>query len=70
MITYAGAAYLVWLGVRKWRAAGHTLDATSPTTPPRFWTDGSGQVVLDGWFWTDGALGLSMTLSNPIAIVF
>lgn len=56
VLQYCGAAYLVWLGVKKWRRAGGSVaeDAFS------------GRVrVLP-----EIGLGLAMTLSNPIAIAF
>lgn len=55
-LKYIGAAYLIWLGVKKWRRAGRLL-ATADTTKPVN-------------FLPEVGLGLAMTLSNPIAIVF
>lgn len=51
---YAGAAYLVWLGIGLWRAAG-TIDTTVQPT------GGAGRPFL---------LGLTLALSNPKAILF
>lgn len=55
MLQYLGAAYLVWLGVKKWRRAGRLLetDATAPNSLVK-----------------EVGLGMAMTLSNPIALVF
>lgn len=54
-LRYLGAAYLVWLGVKAWRAAGGADQAPQ--------TAESGQ--LRGF-----AAGLTLTLSNPKTIVF
>ncbi len=55
VLQYLGAAYLVWLGVKKWRRAGRVLttDAAAPNSAVR-----------------EVGLGMAMTLSNPIALVF
>ena len=55
VLQYLGAAYLVWLGVKKWRRAGRLLetDATAPNSLVK-----------------EVGLGMAMTLSNPIALVF
>jgi threonine/homoserine/homoserine lactone efflux protein len=55
-LKFCGAAYLVWLGVRKWRNAGRALAASGTAKPASFPAE--------------VGLGLAMTLSNPIAIVF
>lgn len=55
-LKFVGAAYLVWLGIRKWRNAGRVLAAAEGTKP------------LNAM--AEIGLGLAMTLSNPIAIVF
>jgi threonine/homoserine/homoserine lactone efflux protein len=55
-LKFLGAAYLVWLGVRKWKNAGRMLAAAERTKPVNFTVE--------------VGLGLAMTLSNPIAIVF
>jgi threonine/homoserine/homoserine lactone efflux protein len=56
VLQYLGAAYLIWLGVKKWRRAGRVLATeaqVAPTTLAR-----------------EVGLGMAMTLSNPIALVF
>lgn len=55
VLQYLGAAYLIWLGVKKWRRAGRLLetDAAAPNSLVR-----------------EVGLGMAMTLSNPIALVF
>jgi threonine/homoserine/homoserine lactone efflux protein len=55
-LKFCGAAYLVWLGVKKWRNAGRALAASETAKPVGFLAE--------------IGLGLAMTLSNPIAIVF
>ena len=55
-VRFAGAAYLVWLGVRLIRAPGQTIDAeAAPPASPR------------GGFFLQGLL---VTLSNPKVLVF
>lgn len=54
LIKYVGAAYLVWLGVQKWRAPAIPVDAN---TPP---------VRSKGLF----LQGVLVNLTNPKAIVF
>lgn len=56
VLKVSGAGYLVWLGIKKWKHAQRVLGANEkpPTVNP---------VAEIG-------LGLTMTLSNPIAIVF
>ena len=56
VLKYAGAAYLVWLGIRRWRHAGRILTRSGTAQPADFAVD--------------VGLGLAMTLSNPIAILF
>ncbi|KMZ42197.1 MULTISPECIES: LysE family translocator [Bacillales] len=55
-LKFCGAAYLIWLGIKKWRNVGSVLASNETTKPVNF-------VVEIG-------LGLAMTLSNPIAIIF
>lgn len=50
-----GAVYLFWLGIRRWRNAGRVLDTNTSAK--------SGRVA-------DAGLGLAMTLSNPMAVMF
>lgn len=56
VVQYGGAAYLLYLGVRKWRRA---RDAVA-----------EGKTDDRDRFWTQTALGLGLTLSNPIALAF
>lgn len=56
VLRYAGAAYLIWLGIKKWRRAGRLL-ATDASAAPTSLVREVG-------------LGMAMTLSNPIALVF
>ncbi|HST49496.1 LysE family translocator [Jatrophihabitans sp.] len=56
VLRYAGAAYLIWLGIKKWRRAGRLLATDVPTAP----ASRAREV----------GLGMAMTLSNPIALVF
>jgi threonine/homoserine/homoserine lactone efflux protein len=58
MLKYAGAAYLIWLGLKKWRNAGKAL-ATAAETPA---TSTAASVEI--------GLGLAMTITNPLAIAF
>ncbi|MDQ1738796.1 MAG: hypothetical protein QOE53_448 [Pseudonocardiales bacterium] len=56
VLQYLGAAYLIWLGIKKWRRAGRILATeaqVAPTTLVR-----------------EVGLGMAMTMSNPIALVF
>lgn len=55
-LAYCGAAYLVWLGSKKWRRAGRVASAVEAPAAAR---------VLP-----EVGLGLAMTLSNPIALAF
>jgi threonine/homoserine/homoserine lactone efflux protein len=54
-VRFAGAAYLVWLGVKLIRAPAQAVDADTPAPPPR------------GGFFLQGLLVL---LSNPKVLVF
>lgn len=55
-LKYIGAAYLVWLGIKKWRKAGAALAAETsvPVASPGI----------------EIGLGLAMTVTNPLAIAF
>lgn len=55
-IKWAGAAYLVWLGIQAWRRAGR--DESEASTPP---DDGRAGAFLTG---------LTMTLGNPKVLIF
>ena len=55
-LRYAGVAYLVWLGIKAWRAPVSTGDAADPRTPP------SARALY--------AAGLGTGLSNPKLIIF
>jgi len=55
-LKYVGAAYLLWLGVRKWRKAGAAPAAETAVPAP-----GIGVEI---------GLGLAMTVTNPLAIAF
>jgi threonine/homoserine/homoserine lactone efflux protein len=58
IIKLAGAAYLVWLGLKLWRApVSPGFPAGLPPGPPR-------------GFWRSLAAGLTVTLGNPKAIAF
>ena len=54
VLRLAGAAYLIWLGVHKWRALPQAIDASAPP------------LTLKGLF----VEGLLVNLTNPKAIVF
>ena len=54
IVKFCGAAYLIWLGVQKWRALPQALDETAPQQTQR------------GLF----SEGLLVNLSNPKAIIF
>lgn len=56
VVHYGGAAYLVWLGVKLWRAPGTVSTAGVPAA-------GRG-------LWRSAATGLAVTLGNPKAIAF
>ncbi|WP_211465110.1 LysE family translocator [Collimonas silvisoli] len=55
-LKYIGAAYLFWLGIKKWRKAGAAL-ATETAAPAASLSIEIG-------------LGLAMTVTNPLAIAF
>lgn len=57
VVQFLGAAYLLYLGARKWRRARNAVAVTTTVD------DRDSAVV-------QVALGLGMTLSNPIAIAF
>ena len=54
LIRFLGAAYLIWLGVQKWRAPAEDIDTEAARTRP------------EGLF----SEGLLVNLTNPKAIVF
>lgn len=54
VLKFCGAAYLIWLGIQKWRAAPHVIEEDTVVVAPR------------GLF----LQGLLVNLSNPKAIVF
>lgn len=56
IVQYGGAAYLLYLGIRKWRRARNSVAESA--------------VGERDSIWTQIALGLGLTLSNPIAIAF
>ena len=56
MLKYAGAVYLAWLGIRKWRKAGKALAATADAP--------AASIGIEI------GLGLAMTVTNPLAIAF
>ena len=56
VLRYLGAAYLIWLGIRKWRRTGQLLDTDAQAAPT--------SLVREV------GLGMAMTMSNPIALVF
>jgi threonine/homoserine/homoserine lactone efflux protein len=56
LLKFAGAAYLVWLGIRKWRAAGRMLKDS--------------EQMQAGSIGAEVGVGLAMTLSNPLALAF
>lgn len=55
VVKYAGAAYLVWLGIQAWRAAGKSIEINTNSS---------------GALWKDIGLGLAVTLGNPKPILF
>jgi len=54
LVKFAGAAYLIWLGIQKWRSGLQEIDASAVPVAPR------------GLF----LQGLLVNLSNPKAIIF
>lgn len=56
VLKFAGAAYLVWLGIKRLRQAGKAI-AVDGAEPPRRKA-------------VDLGLGLAMTMSNPLALAF
>ncbi|GGC62135.1 LysE family translocator [Undibacterium terreum] len=56
VLKFLGAAYLLYLGLKKWRDAGRILEASREAGLP-----GRAAELF---------LGLAMTLSNPLAIMF
>ena len=60
VVKYAGAAYLIWLGVQAFRAASAKIeiDAAAP------------QATRAGSLWKDLGLGLVVTIGNPKPILF
>lgn len=54
LIRFLGAAYLIWLGIQKWRAPVEEIDAEAPAA------------AAEGLF----VEGLLVNLTNPKAIVF
>ncbi len=58
IIKLAGAAYLVWLGLKLWRQPPVVMSAAGETSVPR------------RGFWRSLLGGLMVTLSNPKAIAF
>lgn len=54
IVKLCGAAYLIWLGIQKWRAAPHTIDENQKKLAPN-------ALFLEG---------LLVNLTNPKAIVF
>jgi threonine/homoserine/homoserine lactone efflux protein len=55
VVKYAGAAYLIWLGVQAFRSASKPVEFEAQTA---------------GTLWKDVALGLMVTLGNPKPILF
>lgn len=56
VLKFIGAAYLIWLGVNRWRKAGKLTDIDTGERPRK-------KLMEVG-------LGLVMTLSNPLALAF
>ncbi|CUA83091.1 MULTISPECIES: LysE family translocator [Gulbenkiania] len=61
VIKYAGAAYLVWLGIKTWRA---------PPTPLSGPEDSEAAVAEAGTGWQRFRTGFLVAMSNPKAFVF
>ncbi|WP_211452000.1 LysE family translocator [Collimonas antrihumi] len=55
-LKYIGAAYLLWLGIKKWRKASAALAAETPAPAASLGIE--------------IGLGLAMTVTNPLAIAF
>jgi threonine/homoserine/homoserine lactone efflux protein len=60
IVKYAGAAYLIWLGIQAWRSAATPIDIQSTQSGP----------IGAGTIWADVGLGLVVTLGNPKPILF
>jgi threonine/homoserine/homoserine lactone efflux protein len=60
VVKYAGAAYLIWLGVQAFRAASQPIEVQAQSS-------GAPSMVE---LWKDVALGLMVTLGNPKPILF
>lgn len=58
LVKYAGAAYLVWLGIKTWRAAPATLADSAETEPAQ---DSA---------WGKFRTGFLVSMSNPKAFIF
>jgi threonine/homoserine/homoserine lactone efflux protein len=56
IVKYAGAAYLIWLGIQALRSANTPVQINAQTAPSALWRDVS--------------LGLMVTLGNPKPILF
>lgn len=59
VVRFAGAGYLIWLGIKLWRSSG--VVAPEADTPAQ--SKGRG-------LWRPAATGLAVTLGNPKAIAF